>query len=323
MPLYEIEDGRRLMPIQHKTFQEVDLKERQHLQALLRDNISVISPDLLIIDEEFTNWTDSNRRIDLLGLDRDVNLVVIELKRVDDGSHMELQAIRYAAMVASMEFEGVVEAHQKFLKKQGREPESARNAILSFLCKDGDVQISSTPRIILVSPTFSKEITTAVLWLNDQDLKIKCLQARPYRIEGKLYIDIEQIIPLPSATDLQTSLRKKALFAERQANSKRREQTIAVLQSSGLLKTDTRLTLIKAPRPNITISDEKAKHATFIGGEGVRWDFDEKTYSLSGLCKLICEKYGGDVGSGAFAGPDYWAIEGDTVSLSQRAKEFS
>lgn len=74
MPLYEIEDGHRLMHIQHKTFQEVDLKERQHLQALLRDNISAISPDLLIIDEEFTNWTDSNRRIDLLALDRDVNL---------------------------------------------------------------------------------------------------------------------------------------------------------------------------------------------------------------------------------------------------------
>ena len=37
------------------------------------------------------------RRIDLLGNDRDTNLVIIELKRNDDSGHMELQAIRYAA----------------------------------------------------------------------------------------------------------------------------------------------------------------------------------------------------------------------------------
>jgi len=31
--------------------------------------------------------------------------VVIELKRTNDGGHMELQAIRYASMVSAMTFE--------------------------------------------------------------------------------------------------------------------------------------------------------------------------------------------------------------------------
>ncbi len=63
MPLYQINDGHRLLHIQHKTFQEVELKERLHLQALLRDNPAAISSDLMIIAEEFSSWSDSSRRI--------------------------------------------------------------------------------------------------------------------------------------------------------------------------------------------------------------------------------------------------------------------
>ena len=65
------------------------------------------------------------------------------------------------------------------------------------------------------------------------------------------------------------------------------------------------------------------KHATFIGGQSVKWEFDKSDYSsLSYLCKVICEKLGGHMGSGAFQGPDYWAKEEDNVSLSIKAIEL-
>lgn len=319
MPLFEIDAG-KLLPIEHKTFKEVEIKERQHLQSLLRDNPTVISSDLLVIAEEFSNWLDSARRIDLLALDRERNLVVIELKRVDEGSHMELQAIRYAAMVSAMDFDAVVETYQGFLFRRGGDPDSARSQILLFLGVAEEVEISNTPRIILVAPSFSKEITTTVLWLNQQGLDIRCLQTRPYQLQDKLYMDVEQIIPLLSAESYLVSLGKKAMRAERQAGSKRRETTIALLQTAGILIPNTRLVLIKSPRPGMKITDEKAKKATFLGEEGVRWDYDNEVYSLSTLCRRLCEEFGADVGSGAFAGPDYWAIEGEEIPLYQRAK---
>jgi len=55
----------------------------------------VISPDTLVIAEEFSEWTEGARRIDLLGIDKQANLVVVELKRDETGAHMELQALRY------------------------------------------------------------------------------------------------------------------------------------------------------------------------------------------------------------------------------------
>lgn len=110
MAIYEI-TANRIEEIRETTFGMAGIKERGDLQRLLRDQIEIVSPDTLVIAEEFGEWTDSRRRIDLLGLDEDANLVVFELKRSEDGGFMELQALRYAAMVSAMTFDKVVEAY--------------------------------------------------------------------------------------------------------------------------------------------------------------------------------------------------------------------
>jgi len=97
MPIFEVTKD-RLVLLQATVFSNHGVRERGDLQQLLRDQVEVIGPDVLVISEEFGGWEDSKRRIDLLGIDRDANLVVIELKRTEDGGHMELQAIRYAAI---------------------------------------------------------------------------------------------------------------------------------------------------------------------------------------------------------------------------------
>ena len=74
-------------------------------------------PDVIIIAEEFSDWKDSRRRIDLLGVDKNGNLVVIELKRTEDGGHMELQALRYAAMVSAMTFDQAAEHYRDHLRQ--------------------------------------------------------------------------------------------------------------------------------------------------------------------------------------------------------------
>jgi hypothetical protein len=165
------------------------------LQRLLRSNIEVVSPDTLVVSEEFGDWEDSRRRIDLLGLDRDANLVVIELKRTEDGGHMELQAIRYAAMVSTLTFEKVVDVFSGYLRRIGRE-DDPRTTMLDFLgWEDPDEDVfAQDVRIVLASAEFSKELTTAVMWLNEHGLDIRCVRMQPYDDGGRLLVDVQQVI---------------------------------------------------------------------------------------------------------------------------------
>src|SRR5262249_48334032 len=154
-----------LIPLNTVTFAQQNIREREDLQRILRTHINAVAPETFVIAEEFADWEDSSRSIDLLCLDKQANLVVIELKRTEDGGHMELQAIRYAAMVS------------KFLMKIGGNASDAENEILNFLGWDEarGSEFGKDVRIVLVSANFSKEITTSVLWLNERDLDIRCV----------------------------------------------------------------------------------------------------------------------------------------------------
>ncbi len=326
MPLYKIaKEKSALEAILPTTFEQVQVRERKHLQAMLRDNPSVLGDDLLIIAEEYSNWQDSQRRIDLLAINKEANLVVIELKRANDPTH-DLQAIRYAAMLSAMEFDAVVETYEQFLRKHpvAGDQRGARERLLEFLerISSEEPSIGSTPCIVLVAPDFSIELTTTVLWLNDNDLDIKCLKASPYAIGSDLFLSVEQIIPLPLTENYVVALGKKMRKSEQQMSAQRRENSIPILIANGILKEGMRLKLIKSPRSGVPVDDDKATGATFLSRMEVKWDYDENVYSLSKLCNVLWRKFGGTEGSGVFAGPDYWAIEGEKKSLSERAKEL-
>src|SRR4051812_6767177 len=100
-----------LAPVPLTSFSTELIKERQDLQRLLRKQLSLLGDDLLFVAEEYAAFQDSKRRVDLLAVDKTGRLVVIELKRTDDGGHMELQALRYAAMVSTMTFDQLVSTY--------------------------------------------------------------------------------------------------------------------------------------------------------------------------------------------------------------------
>lgn len=210
MPLYRW-NADNLEAVPPTTFEAEQLQERSDLQRLLRDQPDVLEDGLFIIAEEFGNWEDSNRKIDLLALDIESRLVVIELKRTQSGDHSELQAIRYAAMVSNMTLEQVIDAHRVYLTKRGID-EDARSRILNFLGvqDEADAEIrTERPRIILASAGFSTELTTSVLWLRDGDMDISCVKLQLYQTGDGLLLDTSQVIPLPEASDYLVKVREK------------------------------------------------------------------------------------------------------------------
>jgi hypothetical protein len=210
MPLYEMTPS-SFRPLTLSSFADLKVRERQDLQRLLRSQIEVLGDTLYVLAEEFGDWEDSRRRIDLLAIDPHANLVVIELKRTHDGGHMELQALRYAGMVSAMTFERAEQIHGEYLARIGESASKARSRILTFLgWEEPDEEIFAPDvRIILVSEDFGKELTTAVLWLRKKEVDIRCVRLVPYQDGDRSLIDVQQIIPLPEAQEYQVQLREK------------------------------------------------------------------------------------------------------------------
>ena len=208
MAIYQI-DKEKLTTLRKTTFSDLQITEKE-VQRLLRDQIEIISEDTMVISEEFSGWEESKRRIDLLCIDKEANLVVVELKRTEDGGFMDLQAIRYSAMVSTMTFAQVVEAHRSFLERMNS-PEEPKQNILEFLgwSEPNEESFAQDVRIVLASLEFSKELTSAVIWLNDKGLDIRCVKMEPYFDGEKKLLDVQQVIPLSETADYQIEVRRK------------------------------------------------------------------------------------------------------------------
>jgi hypothetical protein len=215
MALFELTED-ALVAVSPTTFAAERVLERDDLQRLLRARPDVIVDDVLIVSEEFGAFADASRRIDLLGLDRSGHLVVVELKRTTDGGHLELQALRYAAMVSAMTFEDLVDHYARYLARVEPDAVDDARARLADHLDDagGEVVLKREVRLVLVAAGFDREITTTVLWLNDVfGLDIRCVRLIPYKVDNRVILDVQQLIPLPEASDLTIQLRRRETVA--------------------------------------------------------------------------------------------------------------
>ena len=204
MAIYKmVGDKVRLDTVRKTSFLEQGIKESPDLRHLLRAHPEVIEEGLFILSEEFSgHWQGSGRSVDLLGLDSDGRLVVIELKRTPTGDYAELQAIRYAAMVAVLNADDIVEAHRSYLAKWEIDGDAEQHIRRHLENTDYDEIYTKKPRIILVSEGFATELTTSALWLNENGLDITCLQLQLYGNDSELLLESSQVVPVPGTEGL-------------------------------------------------------------------------------------------------------------------------
>lgn len=227
-----------LTPVTATSFAAEQILERKDLQAALRDNIAALGDDLLVVSEEFSGFAGANRRIDLLCVDRAARLVVLELKRTEDGGHLELQALRYAAMVSTMTFDELVDIYDAHLSRVGdpAAAHDARAALADWLDDAGgeDAVLSREVRIVLAASGFDREITTTVLWLNDVfGTDIRCVRLSPYKHGNSVLLDIQPVIPLPEAEELTVKLKKRQAAARAASGSGKDYTKYAVVTPEG------------------------------------------------------------------------------------------
>ena len=175
------------------------VQEQESLRGILRDSISVISPNLLVIAEKFSNTKIGKSQIDLLCMDRSANLVVIEFLDSNNGKSANLNSIRNSALISKMTFDETVKAYQDFLKKSGNSKIDAQDEILKFLDQSflaAKSNFGKTVRIILISKEVAEEVKTTAHWLNDNGTDISWISINRFQLDGRLLVETDQVIPI-------------------------------------------------------------------------------------------------------------------------------
>ncbi|AOV07373.1 DUF4268 domain-containing protein [Sporosarcina ureilytica] len=210
--------------IQKKTFQELQFTERQHLQEWIRKNTDILGESLLIIQKEFSGFDDTRERLDLLALDEEGNLVIIENKLDDSGRDVVWQSLKYASYCSSLTKNDVREIFQSYLDEQ-TEGGIAETILCEFFQVENFSEVilnHDDQRIIMVAANFRKEVTSTALWLLEHNIKIKCIKVTPYELDGNIFLDTEQIIPI---TDAEEYLIKIANKKQEESKTKEQNQT--------------------------------------------------------------------------------------------------
>jgi hypothetical protein len=186
--------------LQPTTYAELGLTERRHLEQWVLHHTELLGEDLLIVSTEYDRFDRSDKRLDILALDKNGKLVVVELKLDAQGTLADLQAIRYAAFCSLMTFPEVVALRAEYAQVG---EEEARQQILDFADDEEFATLDNKPRIILAAGHFGDtELTSCVLWLRTFQVDITCVEITPYSLPGEksLVLVPRVIIPLPEAT---------------------------------------------------------------------------------------------------------------------------
>jgi hypothetical protein len=287
-------DGKHISRLNPKTFQELDLLERFDIQEWIAGSPEILGEDLLIIAKE--HELPSRIRIDLLAVDRNANLVIIELKRDESGSAVEWQAIKYASYCSNFTAEDIFAFYALHLKS---DTDEAQTSIEEFI--DGElIDLNQDQLIILVAREFHSDVASAVLWLRDYGVDITCIRLRPYAdSDHDLYVNPDIIIPLPEATD----------YIERRETKRREEKQPTGVRGSfsieksefddALLEQSLRDTLARSSRLapkllyflEILISEDRPfKREEIIGKlfeAGIGSNEDQSGRYLSNLSQLL------------------------------------
>lgn len=221
--MYKVDiKSKSLIELNKAKFSDLGLKERFDIQEWIEKTPSILGEELLVIAKEYE--LPSRTRLDLLAIDKQANLVIIELKRDESGSNVDWQSIKYASYCSNFTHKEIYRIFAEYIA--GNEDESELK-IESFIDEEPE-KLNDSQRIILVSKEFHSDVVSAVLWLMDFGVKIQCVKLEPFIDKNEtLFIIPSTIIPLPEAKDY---IKRK--------ETKTKEKTLTKSSSFSLEKSD-------------------------------------------------------------------------------------
>jgi ribosomal protein S24E len=151
------------------TMIETGRREKEDLEKWIKSNPSILGQDILIIGEQVPT---KSGIIDLLGMDKSGDLIIIELKRDKIPKEALSQVIDYASDVASWDIDKLSEICTEYT---GLELEDYLNEKFEDINLE-NLPINKTQRILFVGFSIEESLQRMIEWLsNNYDVSINAV----------------------------------------------------------------------------------------------------------------------------------------------------
>lgn len=157
--------------------------EESVLESWLENNSDEILEDgrLLLVGRQVT--TNLGSVIDLLGIDREGNTVVIELKRDRTPRDTLAQALEYASFVEELDVDQLEEILQRYVGEDNPSLASYHRSYFD-LASDEAVSFNKDQRIVLIGQKITGEIRQTASFLRKKGIRVTCLEFSYFQAHG-------------------------------------------------------------------------------------------------------------------------------------------
>ncbi len=249
--MYSLNSSNAPTKIESTTFADLNLKEK-NIEEMLRVNLGMLFDDgddetMLIVGQQVQ--TEAKTRSDLTAIDKDGNIVLIEIKRDKDDiikrlEAVEFQAVRYAAAYASIEtpddlirevYSGYVEKHKDEFADHLTSTEIAQRKLDEFIKNNQITSFNKLQRIMIVASGFDDDSLSAIAWLNSNNVDISCYQICPYKYKDDIIITFDKILPLKEYKDFFLAINGNGVKDKNPASKKTQLPKIASMLRWGVI----------------------------------------------------------------------------------------
>lgn len=196
--------GDRVVDVKPSKSLDEDLYER-HTEEWVEKRPEILGEPLLIIGRQ-VQMDEGRDRIDLLAMDQAARLVVVELKRDRLGGSVDIQGLRYAALVAGWTHDQISRQAEGYWSTTGQSRGTFTQELEEF-CEEG-YELNGDQRLILVGQDIKPRLGTMALWLRDHAIDVRVVSLSLFKDEAAnaLYIQPQVVIPPPSEERLRAKI---------------------------------------------------------------------------------------------------------------------
>ncbi len=166
----------------------LDLESR--LEDILNQDIAIASPDWMVVGRQVI--TPHGGRVDLLAMDRDGNLVIVELKRHQMPRDIVTQVLDYGSWVSTLRAEDIAPIFNEYRKKRfPGEPGLSIDAAFCrhFLLKSMPEELNERHELVIVGSAFDADTERMVTYLSEtHGININAVFFRVFRDGEREYL---------------------------------------------------------------------------------------------------------------------------------------